>query len=173
MIFGRAAEEIDACRRARIPLEIVPGITAAQGAASRLKVPLTRRRDAQRLQYVTGHGENGGLPHDIDWRSLADASATTIVYMPARTLAALAERAIAEGLDPSTPAVAVARATRADEQAIADTIANLPARIAAERPGTPLLVLIGRVLEPNSARSLLEKEVTEPPTSSAESGTGG
>ncbi len=174
MIFGRAAEELEACRRAKIAVEVVPGVTAAQGAASRLKVPLTARRTAQRLQYVTGHGEHGGLPSDIDWKSLADGSATTIVYMPARTLAALAQRAIAEGLDPSTPAVAVARATRADEQTITDTVANLPARVAAERPGTPLLVLIGHVLEPEAARSLLDTDSSSPPTSDAkERGTGG
>jgi uroporphyrin-III C-methyltransferase/precorrin-2 dehydrogenase/sirohydrochlorin ferrochelatase len=154
MIFGRAGEEIAACHHAGIPIEVVPGITAAQAAASRLKVSLTERRKAQRVQYITGHAEDGRLPRDIDWRSLADPSATTIVYMPARTLAELAERAIAAGLDPVTPAVAVARATRADEVVIHDTIANMPRRVAAERPGTPLLVIIGSVLAQRQRSSL-------------------
>ena len=63
---------------------------------------------ARRVQYVTGHGEDGRLPADIDWASLADPTATTVVYMPKRTLAELAARAIASGLPPDTPAVAVA-----------------------------------------------------------------
>jgi siroheme synthase len=76
MIFGRAGEEIDACRKAGIAIEVVPGITAAQGAASRLGISLTQRRDARRVQYVTGHAGDGKLPQDLDWRSLADPSVT-------------------------------------------------------------------------------------------------
>src|SRR5262252_7617597 len=67
MIFGRAGEEIAACRAARIPVEVVPGITAAQGAAARLGISLTQRLSARRVQYITGHAANGHLPDDIDW----------------------------------------------------------------------------------------------------------
>ena len=97
MIFGRAGEEIAACRAANIPVEVVPGISAAQGAASRLLVSLTHRAQARRLQYVTGHDRDGKLPADIDWRALADPAATTIVYMPKKTLRELSARAIAAG----------------------------------------------------------------------------
>ncbi len=144
MIFGRAGEEIDACRKAGIAVEVVPGITAAQGAASRLGVSLTHRKEARRLQYVTGHAADGKLPRDMDWRSLADPSVTTVIYMPVKTLGELAAIAIAEGLDPETPAVAVARATRPDEITIAAPIGELPARLkAADLPG-PIVVMIGR-----------------------------
>ena len=146
MIFGRASEEIAACRAAGLKVEVVPGITAAQGAASSLGISLTARGVARRLQYVTGHAEDGKLPSDIDWSSLRDAAATTVVYMPARTFAELSRRAIAAGLPVSTPAVAVVRATRADERVIAGTIADLPARLAADAPDGPMLILIGRVL---------------------------
>src|SRR3954470_14270125 len=91
MIFGRAGEEIAACRAANIPIEVVPGISAAQGAAARLLVSLTHRVEARRLQYVTGHDRDGNLPNDIDWRAVADPGATTIVYMPKKTLRLLGE----------------------------------------------------------------------------------
>src|SRR6202171_1130451 len=146
MIFGRAGEEIAACRAEGIPVEVVPGVTAAQGAASRLAVSLTHRREARRLQYVTGHAEDGHLPADFDWPSLADPTATTVVYMPTRTIAEFAQKAIEHGLDPATPAVAVARATRPDEAIIEAKIADLPARIADTSPGGPLVVMIGRAL---------------------------
>ena len=68
MIFGRASEEIEACRNAGISVEIVPGVTAAQGAAARLGISLTHRESARRLQYVTGHGADGNLPDNIDWQ---------------------------------------------------------------------------------------------------------
>jgi uroporphyrin-III C-methyltransferase / precorrin-2 dehydrogenase / sirohydrochlorin ferrochelatase len=123
---------------------VVPGITAAQGAASRLGVSLTHRSTARRLQYVTGHGSDGKLPRDIDWTSIADPIATTIVYMPARTLAELARIGIASGLDPATPAVAIVKATRPDEALVAAPIRDLPARLAELPPG-PVLVMIGRV----------------------------
>jgi uroporphyrin-III C-methyltransferase/precorrin-2 dehydrogenase/sirohydrochlorin ferrochelatase len=146
MIFGRAGEEIAACRAAGIPIEIVPGITAAQGAAARLQVPLTHRGQARRVQYITGHSANGVLPNDIDWTGLADPATTTAVYMPVGTLARLVAEAIAHGLDPATPSVAVARATRPDQQVMAAPIAELPTRLgSASLPG-PVTVLIGRVL---------------------------
>ena len=100
LIFGRAAEEIAACEAANIAVDVVPGITSVQGAAARLGIALTDRKKARRLQYVTGHAKRGGLPADLDWKSLADPSTTTAIFMPTRTLAALAEKAIAEGLDP-------------------------------------------------------------------------
>ena len=145
MIFGRAGEEIEACRDAGIPVETVPGITAAQGAAARLNISLTHRESARRLQYVTGHGADGQLPDNIDWRSLADPTVTTIVYMPKKTLAELTGKAIAAGLDPSTPSLAIAQATRPDEIVISDSIANLPARLDAEKLSGPVLVMIGSV----------------------------
>ena len=144
MIFGRAGEEIAACRAAGVAIEVVPGITAAQGAASRLGVSLTHRKEARRLQYVTGHAADGKLPTDLNWRSLADPSATTIVYMPVKTLREFAASAIAEGLDPRTPAIAVARATRSDEASIATSIAELPNRLASASLPGPVVVMIGR-----------------------------
>jgi uroporphyrin-III C-methyltransferase/precorrin-2 dehydrogenase/sirohydrochlorin ferrochelatase len=144
MIFGRGGEELAACRAAGLAVEVVPGITAAQGAASRLGVSLTHRSAARRLQYLTGHGSDGRLPRDIDWSSIADPTATTVVYMPARTLAELAETGIANGLDPATPAVAIVKATRPGEAVVAAPIRDLPARLAELPPG-PVLVMIGRV----------------------------
>jgi uroporphyrin-III C-methyltransferase/precorrin-2 dehydrogenase/sirohydrochlorin ferrochelatase len=154
MIFGRAGEEIAACREAGIPVEVVPGITAAQGAAGRLAVSLTHRRAARRLQFVTGHAEDGKLPSDFDWASIADPQATTAVYMPMRTIGEFARRAIESGLAPQTPAIAVSRATRPDERVIASTLMDLPARIAQESVAGPLLVLVGAVLADCDAASV-------------------
>jgi uroporphyrin-III C-methyltransferase/precorrin-2 dehydrogenase/sirohydrochlorin ferrochelatase len=145
MIFGRADEEIAACRAAGIAVEVVPGITTAQGAAGRLLVSLTRRGEARRLQYITGHSRGGKLPADIDWKSLADPTVTTVVYMPTQTLPDLVAAALKAGLDPNTPALAAVSATRADERVIAAPIVDLPARLAAEPPSGPVVAMIGRV----------------------------
>jgi uroporphyrin-III C-methyltransferase/precorrin-2 dehydrogenase/sirohydrochlorin ferrochelatase len=161
MIFGRATEEIAACRAAGIPVEVVPGISAAQGAASRLGVSLTHRAKARRLQYVTGHGADGRLPDDIDWASIADPGATTIVYMPAKTLAAFSAAAMTRGLDAATPAVAVINATRPDETIIPSTVADLPARLAATATGGPVVVMIGRVFDRVAAADEAGREASQ------------
>jgi uroporphyrin-III C-methyltransferase/precorrin-2 dehydrogenase/sirohydrochlorin ferrochelatase len=156
MIFGRGGEEVRACRAADIPIEVVPGITAAQAVAGRLGVSLTHRKHARRVQFVTGHADNGQLPDDLNWNSLADATATTAVYMPLKTIGDLVKHAIAAGLDPATPALAVARATRPDEMLIAAPVAELPARLSAEAPSGPVLVLIGHVLAERAAETAAE-----------------
>ena len=145
MIFGRGGEELTAARAAGIPIEVVPGITAAQGAASRLAISLTHRDRAQRLQYVTAHAKSGRLPREIEWRALADPAVTTAVYMPKHTLAELVSTALAAGLDPETPALAMANATRTEEFVLAAPIAALPERLAGRMPDGPMLVLIGHV----------------------------
>src|SRR5262249_20018602 len=146
MIFGRAGEEIAACRAAGIAVEVVPGITAAQGAAASLALPLTHRGKVRRVQYITGHSKHGALPPDLDWQSLADPATTTAVYMLGHTLAALVERALRRGLPPDTPAIAIAGATRPDQTVIAERIADLPGRLAEAAPRGPILVIIGRLM---------------------------
>jgi uroporphyrin-III C-methyltransferase/precorrin-2 dehydrogenase/sirohydrochlorin ferrochelatase len=146
MIFGRAGEEIAACRAAGIAVEVVPGISAAQGAASRLNVALTHRKLARRVQYLTAHAENGRLPADIDWASLADPATTSVIYMPKRTLAELTTTALAHGLAPDTPALAVVSATQPQQDTIVGTVADIAERLAVAAPTGPVLVMIGRAL---------------------------
>lgn len=148
-IFGRATEEIDACHAAGVPVAIVPGITAAQAAAASLGISLTERVHARRVQFVTGHGADGALPHDIDWHAIADAHATTVIYMPKKTLAAFAREAIAAGLDPAMPALAVASIGRADQRHIAAPIASVATELSRLPTGAPVTVIVGQV-----ARSL-------------------
>jgi len=150
-IFGRASEEIEACRRKGIEVAVVPGITAAQGVAASLKISLTRRGCTRRLQFVTGHARDGGLPADLNWGAVADPSAMTALYMPRRTLAAFRDLAITNGLLPDTPAAAISSVTRHDERAIFATISELPELVARLDPEGPLLVLIGRGLEGEAA----------------------
>ncbi len=146
LIFGRAGEEISACQEAGVPISVVAGVTSAQGAAAGLKVALTHRDYARRLQFITAHDRRGHLPADIDWASVADIAATTVVYMPKRTLSELTEAAISHGLDPNTPAIAVANATRPDEQVFLSSVGKIAAELDAAHPDGPVLVMIGEAL---------------------------
>ena len=145
LIFGRATEEIEACRAAGIDVSIVPGVTAAQGAAAALGFSLTERVTARRVQFVTGHGADGQLPDDLDWDAIADAAATTVIYMPRGTLAGFVDAARRHGLDPSTPAVAIASATHEAQRHVAGRAADIAALAGTLPAGAPVIVILGQV----------------------------
>ena len=144
MIFGRAGEEIAELEAAGIPVSVVPGITAAAGAAARLGISLTHRDCAQSLQLVTAHGRNGGLPLDIDWRRLADPRTTLVFYMGARTGTEAAGRLLAEGLSAETPVVIMTAVSRREEKVEVLTLSGLAARGFIDHDH-PVLIGIGRV----------------------------
>jgi uroporphyrin-III C-methyltransferase/precorrin-2 dehydrogenase/sirohydrochlorin ferrochelatase len=145
LIFGRGGEEIAACAAAGIAVRIIPGVTSAQGAAARLATSLTHRDLARRVQFITGHDRHGRVPASINWNAIADPEATTVVYMPLRTLRELTAKAMALGLPPSTPAVAIANATRPEERTVHASVAEIADELERDPIGTPLLVMIGRV----------------------------
>ena len=146
MIFGRGGEEISELQAAGIAFEVIPGISAVQAAASRLKASLTHRDFAKRLQLVTGHSRDGKLPANLDWQALADPTATTAVYMAMRTFAELSTKLTAAGLSPETPAFAMINVSRAGERIIASTVADLPGALASAKVSGPCLVLYGEAL---------------------------
>ena len=145
MVFGRANEEIAACRAAGIPVSIVPGITAALGAASELGLSLTDRKLARKLQFVTGHSESGHAP-DHDWQQLADPWTTTVFYMGARTFSEMLPKLLAAGLDGETPAIAIAGATTASSRHSRTTARELPEVLGRLSDGQPCLIIVGRAI---------------------------
>jgi uroporphyrin-III C-methyltransferase/precorrin-2 dehydrogenase/sirohydrochlorin ferrochelatase len=156
LIFGRATEEIDACKAAGIAVTIVPGISAAQGAAAALGFSLTERKQARRIQFVTGHAADGRLPTDIDWTAMASDSVTTVLYMPRKTLAQFALKALAHGIDPATPTVAIASATLPGQQVVGSTISAIAADAAELPAGAPVTVIIGWVAREYAPAALLQ-----------------
>ncbi|MCB1544962.1 MAG: uroporphyrinogen-III C-methyltransferase, partial [Rhodoblastus sp.] len=152
MIFGRATEEIEALQAAGLDVEVIPGVTAASGAAASLRASLTERDLARRVQYVTAHGRDGALPEDLDWRALADPGATTVVYMGVRTLSALVDKLQAAGLDPTTPAILVDRATWPDERRIVATLATIGPAVERAAPAGPCLLILGAALSRPAGR---------------------
>ncbi len=104
-----------------------------------MKLSLTERSHARRVQFLTGHGADGRLPLDIAWEAIADPAATTVLYMPGRTLAEFRDRALAAGLDPATPAVAIRNATRPSAARVESTITTLPDMLGSLPPMAPCL----------------------------------
>ena len=145
-VFGRASEEIEAARHAGVRLTIIPGVTTALAAAAELGISLSDRDLARRVQFVTAHDADGVLPEGLEWRALVDKDATTAVYMGVRTLPALVDRLIEEGLDPDTPAVMMENVSLPTARRHAATISELPALFAGKASSGRSLLLYGRAL---------------------------
>lgn len=146
-IFGRLEEEITALREAGIPFEIVPGVPSACAAAAAAGIPLTRRLTARRVQFVTGADVTGGLPEGLNWAALADAEATTVVFMGKRTFPLLAAELVARGLSPDTPAMLAESVGHPEQHLTRGTIASLAARLAEGKGSQPGLILYGPLAE--------------------------
>ncbi|PTW97528.1 uroporphyrinogen-III C-methyltransferase [Pararhodobacter aggregans] len=146
-IFGRLEEEITALREAGIPFEIVPGVTSASAAAAAAGIPLTRRLEARRVQFVTGHDVTGALPEGLNLAALADGKATTVVFMPKRTFARLAEMLLAAGLPGETPALLAENVSHPDQRLTRATVATLAETLAGADPRAAGLILYGPLAE--------------------------
>lgn len=141
MIFGRAGEEIEFLRRAGVPYEVVPGVTAALGAASEAEIPLTHRRASSALVFLTAHQAEGS--EAADWQRLAGSGATLVIYMPGRDYAEISAKLIAAGLSPATPCAIVSQATTRKQTTHFTTISKLHR---AERLPAPALLIVGEVV---------------------------
>jgi uroporphyrin-III C-methyltransferase len=146
LVFGRAAEEMDALRTAGIDFEVVPGITAAFAAAAALGCSLTDRRSSSSIVFSSGHHATGG--------PAAIPEPTRVIYMPGRDFSALAEEWKAAGFPEDLPCIAISQAGRPEQRITAATLSTLDK----VDPGpAPVILLAGRVFQnPGSERALAD-----------------
>ena len=139
LIFGRAGEEIEAMRSAGVEYAIVPGITAALGAAACAGISLTDRRLASRIVFLSNH-QCAGKPL-FDWKGALSDDTTALIYMPGTDYESLSTRLCADGLAAETPCLLVSQATT-KQQIHSTTLANL-----ADSPHypAPVLLIVGAV----------------------------
>jgi uroporphyrin-III C-methyltransferase len=140
LIFGRAGEEMEALRDAGIEFEVVPGVTAASAAAAAARIPLTDRRLASKLVFLTGHRCCGRTASD--WQDVVSPDATLVIHMPGEDYGGLAAELCAAGLSGETPCVIVSGAVTPEEQILRTTLEELP-RV--PRLPAPALLIIGAV----------------------------
>lgn len=145
LVFGRAAEELNALREAGIAAEVVPGVSAVFAAGAALQLPLTDRRTASKLILIAGQhaaGKSAPLPM---WNGPLPEDATLAIYMPGRDLSALAKELRSNGVAADMPCVAISCAATPRQRADAAVLSAFGEL----KPGpAPLLVLIGRAMQP-------------------------
>ncbi len=145
-VFGRGGEEMLALKRAGIPFEVVPGISAAQGCAAEAGIPLTHRGIATGVRYITGHCR-ADLPLDLDWAALANSDTTLVVYMGLANIASISRALMAHGMNREMPVLAVSRATLPDERRLRAELGTIAGEVCVARMPGPVLFIIGRVLD--------------------------
>ncbi|MFA7594754.1 MAG: uroporphyrinogen-III C-methyltransferase [Novosphingobium sp.] len=158
-IFGRGGEEAEACRAAGVPVEIVPGVSAANGAAAATGIPLTHRDAASIVSFVAGQCK--GLTEQ-NWAGLAGKGRTLVIYMGVKTAPQIAEKLMADGLSPDMPVAVVENAARAAMRVLRGPLAGLPDLVARERVKSPALIIIGEVTaREDAALAILARETVE------------
>ena len=151
-IFGRGGEELEALRQAGIEVEIVPGVTAALGAAASVQVPLTHRNLSSTLVLLTGSSRY--CSPLAGWPDRLPSNATLVVYMPGHELAGLQTRLVDAGVSPEMPCAIISGATSESEHVDVTTVSHL-ARSGSL--GGPRLVVIGEVVRLADRKNLREQ----------------
>ena len=141
-VFGRGGEEAEACRAAGVPVEVVPGISAANGAAAAAQIALTHRDAASVVSFVAGQCK--GLSEQ-DWAGLAGKGRTLVIFMGVKTAPQIAEKLMADGLAPDMPLAVIENACRPQMRVLRGPLAALPDLVERERVKSPALIVIGEV----------------------------
>ena len=143
-LFGRGGEEMEYLRDRGFDVEIVPGITAAFGAAAATGIPLTHRDHASAVTFRTGHGADGDAG-GLDDTRLGEPNHTVVIYMGLGRADEIADRAIAAGRAPSTPVAVVDRATHDDQRVLRGALNTLGELVENAGLMGPALLIIGEV----------------------------
>ena len=156
-IFGRGGEELEAARAAGIAIEVVPGISAANGAAAAAQIALTHREASSIVSFVAGQCK--GLSEQ-DWAGLAGKGRTLVIYMGVATATQIADKLISDGLAPDMPLAVIENGARPQMRVLRGMLAGLPDLIEREAVVSPALIVIGEVTaREDAAVAALAKEV--------------
>lgn len=143
-VFGRGGEEMEFLHRHGVPVEVVPGISSAVAGPAAAGIPVTHRSISRSFAVATGHTMDGlDAPN---WQALAQID-TLVVLMGVATTGEIAERLIAAGRSPETPAAAVQSATLPDQRQVIATLATLAQAMKEAEIGAPAVIVIGEVIQ--------------------------
>ncbi|MDJ0276138.1 uroporphyrinogen-III C-methyltransferase [Sphingomonas sp. 2R-10] len=151
-IFGRGGEEVEAVRAAGLPVEVIPGVSAALGCAAGAMLPLTHRDWSSAVSFVAGQCK--GLSEQ-DWSGLAGQGRTLVIYMGVATAEAIADKLMADGVAPDMPVAVLERGTYADARALRTLLADLGPMVAREGVQSPAVIVVGEVVQLADAQDKL------------------
>ncbi len=152
-VFGRGGEEVEAVRAAGLPVEVIPGVSAALGGAAEAMLPLTHRDWSSAVSFVAGQCK--GLSEQ-DWSGLAGKGRTLVIYMGVANAAAIADKLMADGVDPGLPVAVIEKATLPGHRAIRTLLADLGEMVVRENVESPAIIVAGEMVLLSDAENRLQ-----------------
>jgi uroporphyrin-III C-methyltransferase len=145
-VFGRGGEEAQTLIQHRVPIRIVPGITAGIGGLAYAGIPVTHRDVNQAVTFVTGHDQSGEAPSSLDWRAIARGSQTIVIYMGMKHLDRIADQLIDGGRDPEEPVAVVTSASTDAQKVLETTLSQAATDVARAKLKPPAMICVGKAV---------------------------
>ena len=146
-IFGRGGEEAEVLIDARIPFEIIPGVTSAIAAPAYAGIPLTHRKFTSTIAFVTGHEDPSKAESNIDWAALAKGIGTLVFLMGVKNLPHITDRLMHHGMSPDTPVALVRWGTTPKQTTVSGTLDTIVERTKAAGLKPPAIIVVGHVVK--------------------------
>ncbi|WP_116090235.1 uroporphyrinogen-III C-methyltransferase [Sphingomonas crusticola] len=151
-VFGRGGEEVEAVRAAGLPVEVVPGVSAALGCAAEAMLPLTHRDWSSAVSFVAGQCK--GLSEQ-DWSGLAGQGRTLVIYMGVANARAIADKLMTDGVAPEMPVAVLERGTLPNARALRTLLADLGDLVERDAVASPAIIIVGEVVLLSDAENRL------------------
>ena len=146
IIFGRGGEEAEFLKQNKIKYEIVPGITSGIGSATYAGIPLTHRKFASSVVFVTGHEDPEKKDEVVQWKKLAKSVDTIVIMMGLSRIGIICKQLYSGGMDKKTPVAVIQNGTTSKHKMIQGTISNISSKVKKENIRPPCIIIIGKVV---------------------------
>ena len=146
IMFGRGGEEAEYLKKHKIRFEIIPGITSGIGSATYAGIPLTHRRFASSVVFVTGHEDFEKSKESVRWKNLAKSTDTIVVMMGLSRLGIICKELVSGGIDKKTPVAVIQDGTTSKQKMIIGTVSNIAQKVTRSKIEPPSIIIIGKVV---------------------------
>ncbi len=147
IIFGRGGEEAEFLKDHNVRYEIVPGITSGIGSATYAGIPLTHRRHASSVAFVTGHEDPEKKNESVKWRRLAKSVDTIVIMMGLSRIDVICRQLVAGGMDKKTPVAVIQNGTTPRQKMIKGNVTNIARKTKENKITPPANIIIGNVVD--------------------------
>lgn len=159
-VFGRGGEEMEDLVKAKISVEVVPGITSGIAAPAYAGIPLTHRHYSSSVTFVTGHEGAGKYRPAVNWQAIAHGSETIVIYMGIHHLTYIVEQLLTAGLAAETPVALVRWGTHPEQMELIGKLGMIVAQVEAANFGAPAIVVIGNVVNLHHTLSICRPQTS-------------
>lgn len=147
IIFGRGGEEAEFLKEHKVKYEIIPGITSGIGSATYAGIPLTHRKFASSVVFVTGHEDPEKKSEVVKWKKLAKSVDTIVIMMGLSRIDIICKQLIQGGMDKKMPVAVIQNGTTPQQKMITGNVSNIGKLVKRNSFKAPANIIIGRVVD--------------------------